>query len=74
MYRGNGEVTKNDLVLSRPGNGAVTDDITQRKNMDDYTSLEEQLIDMIVDFLCENHSERELREIVERAIRYSNGE
>lgn len=42
--------------------------------MDDYTSLEEQLIDMIVDFLCENHSERELREIVERAIRYSNGE
>ena len=35
---------------------------------------EEELIDMMVEYLCEDNSERELREIVERSIRLSNGE
>ena len=43
--------------------------MTERK-----TIVEELLIDMMVEYLCEDHSERELREIVERAIRLSNGE
>ena len=36
--------------------------------------IEEELIDIIVEYLCTNHSEDELREIVEKAIKYSNGE
>ena len=36
--------------------------------------MEDELIDMMVEYLCTNHSARELREIVEKAITLSNGE
>ena len=36
--------------------------------------MEQAIIDIIVEYLCMNHTETELREIVEKAIRYANGE
>jgi len=39
-----------------------------------FKSEEELLIAMIVDYLCEDHTETELMDVVDKAIRYANGE
>ena len=39
-----------------------------------YTTLDEQLVSMMVEYLCTMHTEAELMELVDRAIRYSDGE
>ena len=36
--------------------------------------IEDVIIGLIVEYLCMDHTETELHEIVEKAIKYSNGE
>ena len=36
--------------------------------------IEDVIIGLIVEYLCTNHTETELREIVDKAIKYANGE
>lgn len=37
-------------------------------------SLEDSIISLIVEYLCEDHTETELMVIVNKAIQYANGE
>ena len=37
-------------------------------------NMEEELIDMIIEYLCTDHTESELMALVEKAIKLSNGE
>ena len=37
-------------------------------------SIEQEIIQLIAEYLCEDHTETELMELVNKAIRYSNGE
>lgn len=49
----------------------------QRQYTEDYGSyqtLEDEIIDRIVDYLCTDHTESELMELVKKAIALSNGE
>ena len=36
--------------------------------------MEEELIDLIVEYLCSDHTESELMVLVEKAVKLSNGE
>ncbi len=39
-----------------------------------YTEqLGDTIVSMMVEYLCSDHTETELRELVEKAIRYANG-
>ena len=39
-----------------------------------YTELQDKLVQMMAEYLCEDHTEKELIELVEKAIKYSDGE
>lgn len=39
-----------------------------------YTELQDKLVQMMAEYLCEDHTEKELMELVEKAIKYSDGE
>lgn len=39
-----------------------------------YTDLQDKLVQMMVEYLCEDHTEIELMELVKKAIKYSDGE
>lgn len=36
--------------------------------------IEDVIIGLIVEYLCTDHTETDLRELVEKAIKYANGE
>ena len=39
-----------------------------------YTELQDKLVQMMAEYLCEDHTEKELMELVDKAMKYSNGE
>lgn len=39
-----------------------------------YTDLQDKLVQMMVEYLCEDHTETELMELVKKAIKYSDGD
>lgn len=39
-----------------------------------YTDLQDKLVQMMVEYLCEDHTETELIELVKKAIKYSDGD
>lgn len=39
-----------------------------------YTDLQDKLVQMMVEYLCEDHTETELMELVQKAIKYSDGD
>lgn len=45
-----------------------------KKIVKGWDDMEENLIDLMVEYLCTDHTEKELREIVEKAIVMSKGQ
>lgn len=39
-----------------------------------YTDLQDKLVQMMVEYLCEDHTETELMELVQKAIKHSDGD